>query len=201
MMRRRFFTLLLLALGFALFPANEAQAHLGPPFPILVDQKIPGYAVTVWSNPDVTQGVLFVTLEPDRKQMQPTVSGVDFWIEPVDQHTARKNYHASTESKRGILRFATTPDFDAVGPWKVGTDIHFASGADFSIATQVQATPPGVGPWGLLLFLFPFILFGGLWVLMLIRRSKRKAALKAQSKTPVCRVVPPSENGEPRNRL
>jgi len=183
-----------------LFSAPAAQAHLGPPFPILLDQKIPGYAVTVWSNPDVTQGVLFVTLEPDRMQAQPAVSGVDFWIEPTDQHTSRKNYQAIAESKRGILRFASFPDFDAVGPWKVGTVIHLASGADFPMATQVVATPPGVGPWGLLLFLFPFILFGGLWVLMLIRRSKRKAALKAQSKTPVCRTVPPPGNGETRNR-
>jgi hypothetical protein len=189
-----------LAIGIALFSAGKAQAHLGPPFPILVDQKIPGYAVTVWSNPDVTQGVLFVTLEPIAKGPQPAVSGVDFWIEPADSHTERKNYHASAESTRGVLRFGVTPDFDAVGSWRVGTDIHLASGAHFPMATQVEATPPGVGPWGLLFFLFPFILFGGLWVLILVRRSKRKAAVNTPSKLPVCHAVPPPENGGPQRR-
>ncbi len=180
----------------------RAWAHLGPPFPILVDQKIPGYAVTVWSNPDVTQGVLFVTLEPDHHELQPALSGVDFWIEPVDGHTPRKPYHATAESTKGILRYAVTPDFDAVGPWKVGANIHLGSGVDCPLATQVEATPPGVGPWGLLLFLFPFILFGALWVAILIRRSKRKATLKVSSKVPVCRPVapsPPENNAHPRS--
>jgi len=199
-MKRRCLILFSVAIWIVLLTARDAAAHLGPPFPVLVDQKIPGYAVTVWSNPDVTQGVLFVTLEPDQKQPQPQISSVDFWIEPVDGHTARKNYHAAAESTRHILRFAATPDFDAVGPWKVGTEIRLANGADFPLVTQVEATPPGVGPWGLLLFLFPFILFGGLWVLILIRRSKRKTAMKSQPKIPVCRTVTPPAGGEPRNR-
>ena len=49
----------LLALLLLLIPAT-ARAHDGPPFPILVDQKVGPCMISVWTDPDVGTGTFFV---------------------------------------------------------------------------------------------------------------------------------------------
>jgi hypothetical protein len=166
----------------ALALPRSAVAHLGPPYPILVDQPIPGYLVTVLANPDVGQAVCIVVLEPEASTPAPDVSGVDVWVQPVSKRRPKAVFPATHTWARGHLRFVAKPDLDAAEPWTVGVDIRLADGTNPSFVTQVEATPPGIGPWGLLFFLFPFLLFGGLWGLALVRRSRR-AALSAGAVT------------------
>ena len=39
---------------------RTASAHEGPPFPLFVDQKVEGYIVSLWSDPDVGDALFFV---------------------------------------------------------------------------------------------------------------------------------------------
>jgi hypothetical protein len=161
-----------------------AFAHLGPPFPILVDQSIPGYLVTVLANPDVGQAIFIVVLEPVKSAPQGPVSGVDVWTQPLTGRLPKAVYPAKEESMRGNLQFVAHPDIDMPEMLKVGIDIHFADGSNHSLTTQVESTPPGVGRWGVLFFLFPFILFGGLFGMALFRRSRGRRASRTTSLPP-----------------
>jgi hypothetical protein len=158
--------------------AGNVEAHLGPPYPILVDQPISGYLVTVLANPDVGQAVVVVDLEPSKHGPPSEVVGVDVWVQPVSGRLPKSTQPATLEHTRGRLEYSANPNIDAVESWKIGVDIHLAGGADRPFVAQVESTPPGIGPWGLLFFLFPFILFGGLWAMVFIRKSRNRVARK-----------------------
>lgn len=40
------------------------------------------------------------------------------------------------------------------------------------LTTQIESTPPGFGLWDFVIYLFPFLLLGGMWVLAMLRRSR-----------------------------
>ena len=174
---------MLLCLALAL--PGLAYAHLGPPFPILVDQLIPGYSVTVLANPDVSQAVVIVVFEPVKSAPAGKVSGVDVWVQPLSGRLPKAVCKATQQTGRGPLRFLAAPDIDAAEMIKIGIDIDMADGAKYHFATQVKATPPGVGPWGLLLFSFPLLLFGALGTAVVIRRSRlKREELQSTCNTP-----------------
>jgi hypothetical protein len=45
-----------------------------------------------------------------------------------------------------------------------------------AVDAEVEATPPGLGRWDLLVYLFPFALLGGLWAYGVIRYRHRGRA-------------------------
>ncbi len=167
-------------LGLGLAWSRSALAHVGPPFPILVDQPIPGYVVTVWADPDIGEAVFYVVLEPGESTSAGAISEVEVWVQPVSERLPKAVYRATQESARKHLRFLAKPEFDAAELWTVGIDLRRADGTNHSLVTQVEATPPGLGSWDLLIYLFPFVLFGGLWGMVFIRRS-RAATAKARA--------------------
>ncbi len=184
------FSGLLLCLTFA--QPHALRAHSGPPFPIVNEQPIPGYLVSLWTDPDIGQSTFFVVLEPDKSASHGAISSVDIAVQPVSGRLPKAVYHAAREDARSSLRFTVHPELDAQELWRVDADIHLAGGSTRSFTAQVEATPPGGGPWGLLLFLLPILLFGGLWTLVFIRRS-RAASTRSRSSRPRCEAVAPGE--------
>jgi cytochrome c-type biogenesis protein CcmH/NrfF len=79
------------------------------------------------------------------------------------------------------LRFVAKPEFDVQEMWAVGVVIRAADGVVHSFATQVEATPPGLGPWDLLIYLFPFVLFGALWAVVFMRRARKRTTHAARN--------------------
>lgn len=153
---------------------GAALAHTGPPFPIVVDQPIPGYVVSVWTDPDVGEATFFVMLEPgEGRPVGPAVSEVEVAVQPVSGRLPKVQHRATQEAARGHLRFVAQPEFDAAEFWMVEVVVRLADGTDHLFVTEVEATPPGIGPWGVLLFLAPFLLFGGLWVMVFVRRGRK----------------------------
>ncbi|HWA87448.1 MAG TPA: hypothetical protein VG710_14565 [Opitutus sp.] len=182
-MKRSISVKLLLATAGALaFPAG-ALAHLGPPYPIMNDQPIPGYLVSVMANPDVWRASAYVTFNT-RSPAGPAVTGVDMWIQPVSRRVKPVTYHMDRESNDPVQYFAR-PDFYQAENWTVGVDIKLADGTAEHLVTQTLATPPGIGPWGLLFFVFPFLLFGGLWGMVILRRSRKRRARSRRTPTVV----------------
>jgi hypothetical protein len=43
--------------------AVPARAHEGPPFPIVVDQRRGNHLVSIWADPDVGTGLVYVVVE------------------------------------------------------------------------------------------------------------------------------------------
>jgi hypothetical protein len=58
--------------------------------------------------------------------------------------------------------------------WTVGIVVHTPQGETSELTTKVEATPPGAGAWDVLIYLFPFVFFGGLWAFGLFRCWRAK---------------------------
>jgi len=169
---KRLPVLLLLALP------GLVRGHSGPPFPIVHDQPIPGYIASVWADPDIGEATFFVVLEPDKSGVHPEVSGVSISVQPVSGRLPKTTLEATRDMMRRSLRFTALPELDAQEMWRVNADIRMADGTLHAFVTEVEATPPGGGAWGLVVYLFPFLLFGGLWVLVFVRRSRQARAVR-----------------------
>lgn len=159
---------------------SVAFAHEGPPFPVLMDEPIPGYRVSVWADPDIGTGKFYVVTESPNSANSPPEPQVEVWVEPVSKRLPKVTYVAHREDVRNWMQFLAEPEFDAQELWNVGIVVTAPEGTPHELQVEVEATPPGMGPWDLAIYLFPFLMFGGLWGVGLIRswhandRSNRK---------------------------
>lgn len=172
-------SLTLILLGTIL--AERAGAHSGPPFPILTDQRIPGYDVTIWADPDIGEALIYVVLEPENSSEPPMITGVDMSVRPLSGRLPEAIYKTKKTTARQHVRFTANPHFDSREMWTVGVDIRLADDTHYVMSTEVEATPPGLGPIDLFVYLTPFVLFGGLWVMAFRRRLPRRSHRKAPS--------------------
>ena len=165
-------TALGLALSLAL--ATRGWAHEGPPFPLVMDHAMAGCSVSVWADPDIGEARFFVVIErADRAGPPPIAPQVALWVEPISGRLARADYPAEPQELRNQMQFLATPHFDQRDMWRVGVQVTVAGGPTAEYVTQVESTPPGWGRWDLVIYLFPFLLFGGLWVVASVRRRLR----------------------------
>ena len=80
--------------------AAPALAHEGPPFPILVDQRVGPYVASVWTDPDIGTGTFFVILEPPEGKELPGGTAVRIAVEPLDKHVEETLYKAEPQAVR-----------------------------------------------------------------------------------------------------
>lgn len=173
-----------IALVFGSLLCNAALAHEGPPYPIFMDEPIPGYIVSVWADPDIGVGTFYVLTEPkdSTKAAEPKV---EVWVRPVDGRLPKATYLGRREDLRNRIQFKAEPEFDEGGMWTAGVVIKAPDGTTSELTTEVKATPPGSGPWDLVIYLFPFVLFGGLWAMGLSRRwrGRKRAGVSNKQNT------------------
>ena len=158
----------LLSALLACLPCSAARAHEGPPFSVLIDEPIPGYLVSVWADPDIGVGRIFIMTDPQEENTAP--SRVEVWIQPKSKRLTKTTHRAARQDFRNRIQFLAEPEFDQQEMWTVGIVIHPPKGDPSELTFEVEATPPGLGPWDWAIYLSPFFLFGGLWALGLIRR-------------------------------
>lgn len=174
---------LLVCLALAALP-RSGRAHSGPPFPIIVDQRIPGHVISLWTDPDVGEATFFVVAEPDAAAKTAVeIAAVDLWLQPATERLPKVELRGEPMPRRGYVEYTVLPHIDAAELWNVGIVITMRDGTRHTFATEVEATPPGGGPWFLLLYLIPFVLFGGLWAMVFIRRSKRRTGPASPAST------------------
>jgi hypothetical protein len=158
--------------------AQSSAAHTGPPFPILADGQIPDYTVSIWADPDIGQAVFYVVMEPRTRNYPQTVSSVEFWVEPVSERLPRRFYPMNQQKARHLLRYVATPEFDTQEFWKTGVSIKLADGSTYEFTAEVESTPPGLGPWDLVVYIFPVVLFGALWAMVMVRKVRKKGTAR-----------------------
>jgi hypothetical protein len=159
MIRRLLLLLLLL-------PAS-LHAHAGPPFPIVVDRPVGPWTVSVWTDPDIGTGVVFVTLEG------PSVpSSVRVSAQPMDGSLPEGFYKAERQGRPEDARYVTQVKFDHGGKWRLRATLDGPQGGGIGgVEAEVEATPDGVlGPWEIGLYLLPFLAVGFLWIKAVLRR-------------------------------
>ena len=148
---------------------RNVQAHSGPPFPIVTDQAVNGYKVTVWTDPDVTDdetraGRFWVTVAP-------AATSVMVAVKPLDR--AGETRTAAAETVNGDRqRYYTAVRLDHEGRFDVRVDIDGSRGRA-SVDAYVDATYDlRPRPALTVLFLLPFLLVGFVWGKLLLKRRK-----------------------------
>lgn len=167
-MRRR---LLLVALLLALLPPErQARAHLGPPFPILVDRRVGPYVVSVWTDPNIGTGIFYVMLEAPRGGRLPARTRVRIGVQPVSKRLPEVLYEAESQPVREGARFYTTVQFDRGEMWRTRVLVEGPEGGG-TLTAEVEATPAGtIGPIGFVIYGFPFAGVAFLWIKAVLRR-------------------------------
>jgi hypothetical protein len=156
-------------LALLLLAATPALAHQGPPYPIIVDRAVGPYTFTVWADPDVGTATFYMTVEGAAPDV------IELWVQPDDRHLPEVRTLAKPQSARDPGRYIVEAEFDTQEWWRTRFVLRGAPGVG-EVAERVQVTPPGLGPFDLLLYLSPFIAVGFLWMrAVLHRRGARRA--------------------------
>jgi hypothetical protein len=164
-----------LVIGSLLATAGRASAHEGPPYPILVDKMIGPCLVSVWADPDVGIGTFFIVLDPPRGGTLPEDATVEIGVRPVSGRLAEARYQAERENLNSQVQFKAEIPFDAQERWLTRILLKSSHG-NGDVTVEVEVTPPGYGRWDLLLYLFPFLAVGFLWLKAFLRRRSRERA-------------------------
>jgi hypothetical protein len=158
-------------------PTVPLLAHAGPPFPIVSDRIAGPYRISVWTDPDATDdgtpaGQFWVYVDAVAKEPLPPNTIVTVSIVARNRDGQVRSAVASPEQGDTTRRFATLL-MDHEGLYGVRTSVAGPLGSA-SVDADVEATydlrPP---PLTVALYLVPFVLVGGLWLKLLLRRRGR----------------------------
>jgi len=129
--------------------------------------------ISVWTDPDVGTGTFFVIVNAPPGGAIPGDLKVQIGVQPTSGRLAEVMYPAVREDLRGQVQYKALVQFDAQELWRVRVQLHSAQSTGEAIAT-VEATPPGLGRWDLLVYLAPFLAVGFLWAVAILRKRRRK---------------------------
>jgi hypothetical protein len=170
--RHRQAPLLALILSCALI--QRADSHAGPPFPILEDQLLGSYSVSVWVDPDIGIGTFYVVLQAAGDAGFADVSSVQIGIAPTSGRLPEKMYAATPMRVREGARYFAQASFDRQDMWQVRVDIDGRGGRG-GLRMEVETTPDGtIGPIGLLIYALPFVAVAVLWLKALLRQRSNQ---------------------------
>src|ERR1700685_3617608 len=163
-----------------LVASSPLGAHNGPPFPIISDKRVGPAVVSLWTHPDVGTGLFYVIVEPPGGAIPPDLK-IEIGVRPVTGRLPEVMYPMKLENLRGQVVYRTDAQFDQQELWHVRMIVKSSAG-DGEASADVEVTSPGVGGWGLLLFLLPFLGVGFLWFRVMMRkRQYRKSQLQKVS--------------------
>lgn len=173
----------LTALAGIILVGAVASAHDGPPYPIVSNQLLGRYRISVWTDPDTTDdgsagGQFWVMIDPARAgDAVPVDVQAVVTIRPLDRSGAPLMARATLVNQDPSRQFATVV-MDHEGRFAVHVDVESASGR-VSVDSEVQATYDlRPSRFMLAIYLLPFLLAGFLWTTLLVRR--RRAVARAR---------------------
>ena len=140
-----------------------SQAHVGAPYPVLLEEAVGPYLVSALADPDVGKGTFYVLVTLVSGEPGPAGTTVTAWVEPEDGHQALSGHQAEREDTRYGERFVAEVPFDAEGPWQVQLAIEGPAG-EGEVAFPVRVTPSGIGWLAMVACLLPFVVLGALWL-------------------------------------
>lgn len=154
-----------------------AQAHNGPPFPIIENQKLGPCIVSLWTHPDIGTGAFFVLVDPLPGSKIPDDLKIGIGVQPESGRLPEVVYAATREDTRGQLEYKALAEFDRDEFWRIRLVLQSSQGSS-EMLSRVEATPPGFGRWDLLLYLLPFLAVAFLWFRGMTRTRNRRKKLQ-----------------------
>jgi hypothetical protein len=175
-MKKRWWRILVLGLLLAgLVSPVPALAHVGAPYPVLLEEPVGPYVASALADPDVGLGTFYVLVALPGGESPPPDTTVSLWVRPEDGHLPDAGHQSERQQTRYGERFVAEVPFDAEGPWQVRLVIAGSRGAG-ETSFPVKVTPSGIGWLATLACLLPFILLGALW----LRGSLRQRAARQE---------------------
>lgn len=150
-------------IAFWLVWPSTALAHVGAPYPVLLEEPVGPYVLSALADPDVGKGTFYILVTLAEGEPIPADTAVTVWVEPEDRHLAGADYSAERQQTRYGERFVAKVPFDAEGPWQVRLILEGTAGYG-ETSFLVQVTPSGTGWLATLACLLPFLVLGGLWL-------------------------------------
>ena len=152
--------------------APRTIAHEGPPFPIIVDEEVGPYLVSVWTDPDIGIGTFFVVIDPEPGNDVSDVKSIKVGVKPTSGRLDEAMYTAQSQEVRQGARYIAEVEFDKGEMWKVRILLE-GEGWDGELTSEVEATPDGsIGPIAVVIYALPFLAVGFLWVRAIMRRRE-----------------------------
>jgi len=156
---------------------SRANAHSGPPFPIVEDGAAGPYRISVWTDPDVTDdataaGRFWVTVHVagDARAPVPEGTRVRVSLRPSGTQSAAETAAPPVPHKANQYFVAVVLDHE--GPWLMEASAAGPLGQG-RITARVDATYDlRPAPLATLVFVFPFLAVGALWLTALWRRRR-----------------------------
>jgi hypothetical protein len=162
-----------------LLAAAPVAAHDGPPYPIVSDERVGAYEISIWTDPDVTDdgtpgGQFWVIVRTAARGDVPPATRARVEARPVGAEGAVVRAEAVPSHRDPSRYFAAVP-FGHEGRFRVSAVIDGPLG-NAHAAAEVDATydlrpAPGL----FLVYLMPFVLVGLLWLKALRSRRPRAA--------------------------
>jgi hypothetical protein len=142
---------------------------------MLSDQRAGAYTISVWTDPDTTDdgspGGQFWVMIDAAGQDVPAATRVRVAAAPIERDGAEQTAAAAPVRDDPATQFAAVV-LDHEGRFRVRVDVEGPLGTA-TLHSEVAATydvrPP---PIMLVLYLLPFLLVGGLWTRVLLRRRR-----------------------------
>lgn len=138
-------------------------AHRGAPSPIIRDQRVGPYVASVWTDPEVGSGPMYVVLEAAAGLTFTPPSAVRVGVAPVSGRLPEVLHDAHSEPVRRGARFMTDVAFDRAERWNLRVLIAGSAGGG-QLTSQVEAEPNAMfGPAALIVSSLPFLLMAAIW--------------------------------------
>ncbi len=153
---------------------DRALAHVGAPYPVLLEESLGPFTVSALADPDVGQGTFYVMVEMAGGGQPPVDTQVTLWAQPEDGHRAEAAYQAERQQTRYGERFVIEVPFDAKGLWQVRLVIEDGGSKTVETAFPVEVTPAGLAWTATLGCLVPFVILGGLWLRGVLRQREAR---------------------------
>ena len=130
------------------------------------------YAVSVWADPEVGTGTFFIRLEPPSGGAIPDDTTVQIGVQPASGQRPEARYAARRQEVSGHVQYLAEVPLDAQELWRTRLIVH-STGGSGEATFDIEAIPPGLGRWDVLLYLFPFLAVGFLGLQMVRYRRQR----------------------------
>ncbi len=99
-------------------------------------------------------------------------------VQPVSGRLPEAKHPAHRQALRNRVQYKAEVPFDAQERWRVRVLLQSARGSG-EAATEVEVTPPGLGPFDLVLYLIPFLAVAFLWLRAALRRRQPRSRVPA----------------------
>ncbi len=150
-------------------------SHRGAPSPIVRDQRVGPYLASVWTDPEVGHGPVYVVLEAANGLTFTPPTAVRVGVAPASGRLSEALHDAHPMTVRRGARFMTDVVFDRAERWNLRVVVEGSAGGG-QLTSQVEAVPnTATGPFMLVLSILPFLAVGGVWWRAAVARRRTVA--------------------------